>query len=454
MKLFSLNWFKSKKKEQLLDLQIEEQRIKNEIHKQELLGKTIQNHTSTVSVTATASFKPTIKLVNDVLTIILEDGSILSKPGATREDFELARKATTEEQLIKLCETPEVVMKKTLRDAEIKKARVFSKGFEELKKHDDVFVVEDGVVYFKEIKRSIPPLLLEEILLIVTENPEFREDDKFLGLKWFFMWCCLNPRAEVANDLYDFLKRNSFRITKQGFFVALRNVVRVSGNAQLVDFVSNMYNKIKAVWKKKPENYDVYMQDGEYQCHKTTCPGTYIGNLETLYKDLPNLDENRYTDAHTRTFDIRVGRVVNMPPEECSWSTADCAEAGLHFTADKIHYVGCGDTSVLILINPMKVVGIGQSKGRCYEYLPIMTVPTNEATEILHDLDFDTLELDEDYAIRELQNLEEKAKEGFVAEAVKYEFNFPNISTADIRDVVMSLEEMKSEIKRRIVRIC
>jgi hypothetical protein len=34
----------------------------------------------------------------------------------------------------------------------------------------------------------------------------------------------------VANDLYDFLARNSFRITKQGFFVALRNVVTVNEN--------------------------------------------------------------------------------------------------------------------------------------------------------------------------------------------------------------------------------
>jgi hypothetical protein len=45
----------------------------------------------------------------------------------------------------------------------------------------------------------------------------------------------------------------------------------------------------------------------------------------------------------------------------------------------------------------MKVVGIGQHKGRCYEYLPIMTVPREEATQILHDGDFDTLQLDDEY---------------------------------------------------------
>ncbi len=139
--------------------------------------------------------------------------------------------------------------------------------------------------------------------------------------------------------------------------------------------------------------------------------------------------------------------------EQCNWSTQDCAAAGLHFTADQIHYVGCGDQSVIVLINPMKVVGIGQHKGRCYEYLPIMTVPREEATSILHDLDFDTLALDEDYAIRELENLTEKAKDGFVAESKKHEFNIPHISTREIENIVASLDEMKSEISKRIVSL-
>jgi hypothetical protein len=142
-----------------------------------------------------------------------------------------------------------------------------------------------------------------------------------------------------------------------------------------------------------------------------------------------------------------------MPMEECNWSRADCAHAGLHFTSDEIHYVGCGDTSVLVLINPMKVVGIGESKGRCYEYLPIMTVPTDEATDILHDLDFDTLELDESYAVRELDNLAEKAKEGFTEERKKYDFNLPALSAVEVYTIVKSLDEIKQEISKRIVEI-
>jgi hypothetical protein len=142
-----------------------------------------------------------------------------------------------------------------------------------------------------------------------------------------------------------------------------------------------------------------------------------------------------------------------MPMEECNWSTQDCAAAGLHFTADQIHYVGCGDQSVIVLINPMKVVGIGQHKGRCYEYLPIMTVPREEATKILHDGMFDTLQLDEDYAIRELESLAEKAKEGFAAESRKYEFNMPAISASEITNIVNSLSDMKAKLSKRVTTI-
>ena len=142
-----------------------------------------------------------------------------------------------------------------------------------------------------------------------------------------------------------------------------------------------------------------------------------------------------------------------MPKEDCNWSTQDCMAAGLHFTADHINYVGCGDTSVLILINPMKVVGIGSKKGRCYEYLPIMTVPTEESTQILHDVAFDTFELDDDYAILQLEELKEKVKEGFTAESKKYSFNLPEISTKEIDKMVKSLSEMKKSITKRVISL-
>jgi hypothetical protein len=456
-----------------------------------------------------------VQLSNDTLTVVLNDGSVLSKPAATEDDYHAVVNARSVHEIHAIVASREVLQDVEKVRAEAAKIKALQKGIELLSDLPD-FKVEGTTVYLAGTSRSLPQILVEEFISVVDRvasepsqevfQVQLNQDDEYVALKNFFMWCCLNPRAEVAHELYRFLNENSFRITKQGFVVALRNVVTLHGSPELVHFVSNTYNKVKAVWKKNPNEYTVFLENGEYklvhddklfkeETHtSTTCPdcdgdGTFydeyedqdfecetchgtgeveeyeftttvpvnhgqkIGGLTELYLDLPNREENRFTDDWTKTFDIRIGQVTSMPKEDCNWSTQDCAAAGLHFTADQIHYVGCGDQSVIVLINPMKVVGIGTHKGRCYEYLPIMSVPREEATSILHDGMFDTLQLDEEYAIRELESLAEKAKDGFAAESKKYEFNMPAISASEINTIVLNLNEMKAKIAARVSTI-
>jgi hypothetical protein len=504
-KFLSLDWFKSK--------------VENSIDrviatKLERMMEEEENETPRQKVITRPCIRVTLN--NDILTVVLNDGSILTKPGATEDDFHAVNNATNEHEIRTILSSSEIVADLEKMKAEAARIRAIQKGIKLLAGLDD-FTVEGNTVYLKGTSRSLPQLLVErfiEVVSIVGEQPadsksfqqSLNEDDDYVALKNFFMWCCLNPRAEVAHELYRFLNENSFRITKQGFVVALRNVVTLHGSPELVHFVSNAYNKVKAVWKKNPDDYTVFLENGEYKLihadkltetktfTSTICPecdgegvhydydedddiycencdgtgeveeyeytetvyvdhGQRIGGLTELYLDLPNREENRFTDDWTKTFDIRIGQVTSMPKEDCNWSTQDCAAAGLHFTSDQIHYVGCGDQSVIVLINPMKVVGIGQHKGRCYEYLPIMTVPREEATRILHDSQFDTIQLDEDYAIRELESLAEKVKDGFAAESRKYEFNLPAISAIEITNIVNSLSEMKAMISKRVSTI-
>jgi len=473
MSIFSLSWFK--RQSELENLIIEEQKLKNEILRKELSPGSDFDVDKVVR-------KPylNVKLVNDVLTIVLNDGRILTKPNATELDYRSAICSSSEVTLFDICADSEVSAEKRKQEAEVKRLQSLQEGIKSLEGLED-FEIDGNSVKLAGTGRTMPQLLVEKFIELVElydADPfnDVRDDEEYQALKRFFMWCCLNPRAEVANDLYEFLDKNSFRITKQGFFVALRNVVTLHGSTELVQFISNVYNKVKAVWKKKPDDYTVFLENGEYKLvHYSDLyetieeydeeneeyyedeiavnHGEKIGNLTELYLDLPNRHENRFTDAHTRTFDIRIGQVVNMPPDECNWSTADCAHAGLHFTADQINYVGCGDQSVLVLINPMKIVGIGEHKGRCYEYLPIMTVSREESTEILHDLDFDTLALDESFVVRELQNLAEKAKAGFIIESSKHQFNIPPMSHIQINTIVTSLEEMRNSISSRVVNL-
>ena len=479
-KFLSLDWFKG--------------RVENSIDRviaNKLDSMTGEDSSSSVVIKQ-------IKLVNDQLTVVTDNGTILTKTGATEDDFNSANSATTEQQLEYIMMDAEVAQDKEQQRRDIERAKALQVGIDALDELDD-FRTEGSSCYLVGTNRTMPGLLVERFIEVVYRIKQNRseyntlqelcdKDDEYQSLKNFFMWCCLNPRAEVANELYRFLQENSFRITKQGFFVALRNVVTLHGSPELVHFISNTYNKVKAVWGKKPKKYTVFLENGEYkivhekglyetktelieeewddyeECYVECEPyensfevpieyGEKIGNLKDLYLDLPNRHENRFTDDWTKTFDIRVGKPVSMPKEDCNWSTQDCAAAGLHFTADQIHYVGCGDQAVLVLINPMKVVGIGEHKGRCYEYLPIMTVPSDEATSILHDLRFDTLQLDEDYAIRELEELESKAKDGFTTEVKKHEFNIPHMTYTEIEDIVANLSKMKERIGDRISTI-
>ena len=502
-KFLSLDWFKSKV-EMSIDRVIASKldNLIQEEHKSESQQKYVKPYFS-------------MKMVNDTLTVVLNDGAIISKPNACEDDFYAVSEATSVAEVLAIVSSSEVVADVEKVKAEANRIKALQQGIQILAVLPD-FTVEGNTVYLAGTSRSLPQLLVEKFIEVVDRvadepsqdvfSDQLMQDEEYVALKNFFMWCCLNPRAEVAHELYRFLTENSFRITRQGFVVALRNVVTLHGSPELVHFVSNTYNKVKAVWKKNPNEYTVFLENGEYklvhddkltrtETHTTTtCPdclgegvyydydedddvycdncdgtgeveeyttteewpvdhGTKIGGLTDLYLDLPNREENRFTDDWTKTFDIRIGQVTSMPKEDCNWSTQDCAAAGLHFTADQIHYVGCGDQSVIVLINPMKVVGIGQHKGRCYEYLPIMTVPRDEATRILHDGQFDTIQLDEDYAIRELQSLTEKVKDGFATEAKKYEFNLPHISASEINRIVTNLSEMKTKIKDRVVTI-
>ena len=389
-KFLSLDWFKSK-----VEVSIDRV-IANKLDslmQEEQIG-------SDYDVDKKVKGKPffSMKMVNDTLTVVLHDGSIISKPNACERDFHAVVNSTSVEEILAIVSSSEVMADVEKAKAEAARIRALQKGIQFLGDLPD-FEVEGQSVYLAGTSRSMPQLLVEKFIEIVdrvgqqpadhkTFEETLNDDDEYMAHKNFFMWCCLNPRAEVAHELYRFLTENSFKITKQGFFVALRNVVTLHGSPELVHFVSNAYNKVKAVWKKNPDDYTIFLENGGYKLihfdkltetktfTSTICPdcdgeggwdndcfdyddvsegwidcetcdgtgeveeytyeeeipvdhGTKIGGLTEIYLDLPNREENRFTDNWTKTFDIRVGQVVSMPKEDCNWSTQDCATAGL-----------------------------------------------------------------------------------------------------------------------------
>jgi hypothetical protein len=135
-----------------------------------------------------------IKMVNDTLTIVMNDGSILTKTPATSDDFNLARGCRSEACLTDLVSSPEVREERRKAEAEYEKAKAIQRGAEYLATLEQ-FEMKNGSLYLKGINRSLPPLLVEEFLEVVGRHGG-TDNDEFNALHRFFMWCCLNPELK------------------------------------------------------------------------------------------------------------------------------------------------------------------------------------------------------------------------------------------------------------------
>jgi hypothetical protein len=116
---------------------------------------------------------------------VLNDGNIISKHPATADDFQRARNARNEVDLFAIWMVSEVYDDKRSKEQEIEKMKALAEGAKKLAAYPDYFEVRDGSVYVKGISRSLPPLLVEEFLLVISKhNPlvALDCDDNFTAL--------------------------------------------------------------------------------------------------------------------------------------------------------------------------------------------------------------------------------------------------------------------------------
>lgn len=457
MSLFSLEWFKSKKR---IEPKNDEKII-------------ISSNSTEYSVTVTSS-KPfkSVKMVNDVITIVLPDGNIITKPSATKEDFDNITNAETRDDIMKLVTTPELLEQRRKQEIEAEELANLQKGLLTLQKLND-FLVIDNSLYIRGTNRSIPKLVAEAFLKAVGTvsklpgdiETNLSNDVTYTSLKKFWLKCCLNPSAQSAEDLYTFLSNHQFKIDRHGNFYAYRRVVSVHKNFpknDLVDFISNTYNKIKAVWKKKPSKFNVFTRLGEYKLiGEDNVPSEdnpfweKVGNLEELYKALPDMTENRYTDQYTHKFDYRVGKSVSMPRHMGDDDNTVSCSKGFHAASKKYDYSGFGNTPILMIINPIDVLAVPLNevgKLRVCRWFFAMTLPDNEKY-ILDDSDFDVTDLGDAFEEECMTDLTQYVQVSFAEEVQRHTFEIPQISAIEINNVVDILSEMREAISKRVINI-
>lgn len=186
-------------------------------------------------------------------------------------------------------------------------------------KETSELTIEVSSVYWKDVSPLSMPMSFAEKVMKAKKN---KDTVKLNAYRNFWTLLSLNPDPDVRQNLFKFLEKWGMVITKSGLFVGYRNA--------------------------------------------------------NIYRESNNPSEGTiYTDAHSGTTRIMIGRMVTLPREQCDTNSNNECSRGLHIGGtswlDKGYY---GDVGLVCLVNPVDVVAVPWAhaeygKLRTCAYMPI-----------------------------------------------------------------------------------
>lgn len=239
------------------------------------------------------------------------------------------------------------------------------------------FWEQDGSLYYKNIKVSIPQVLADKFLNA--------DEDEFNRLVKFWGWLSLNPNPRTRENLYEWVKKNGIQLTNGGLMILYRRVVRVKPEqTKLGKFVKETYDKLRK--QKKSTNIGVYLYDNYHYTTNEVVDGErcqQIGNLKQLHREL-NAPSKVFTDAHTGKKCYMIGVEEREPRSAGDESDATCSQ-GIHAGGKGFGFNGFGDTPIAIVVNPVDVLNSveNQSKIRFCAMTPVAVL--NSDCEWIND---------------------------------------------------------------------
>ena len=172
------------------------------------------------------------------------------------------------------------------------------------------------------------------------------------------------------------------------------------------------------------------------------------GKLEDLFKNLPKIfeSEKMFTDWHTRSMNIKLGQVVEMPMDKCNTNPSNTCSSGLHVGAPgyvKSFYGGNNRYIIATLVNPADVAAIPEDysfeKMRTSRYFPYAVCEFDEQDNLK---EVETKYFEEDYRQYEINALEEKLK--------KYELTAEDMDNEKRERKEFTIKDIQEIIKNRI----
>lgn len=235
------------------------------------------------------------------------------------------------------------------------------------------------------------------------------------SLENFWRLCLLNPDERARQDLFKFTEEHELPITDNGYFIAYKSVIPKEDNEQLKAFVEQELEFADGI----ADRMYVYKKDRALAI--TTNLNALdegvevVGKLSELSEILQQEDKVVYTDIHSRTMTIEVGKVVEMERKDCDSNPHQDCSYGLHVGA--VEYVNSfgrgydGRAVLLCLVSPANVVAVPEydsSKMRVCEYY-VYGITEMENNEIVP---IDTKYFEDDYAEIEVTKLKALIAEG------------------------------------------
>lgn len=367
---------------------------------------------------------------NKSVIVITCNGDKFEGNNVEKEQLEQLRTANISEIINIL--TPKQVVKEDLTEREEKE---IVSNFLEVFKDSEDFDVVGKELYFKGIKTiPIPTLITARFVELVESlnnlkvpyfvEVEERLKEEYNSLKMFTLKLLLNPVEEARQDALSYINQYAVKLTSNGNMIMFRRIVSVADtNKELVEFISKQYVKVKS-WKKSPKNYWVH-------CNMDVEPIIYsistqqysefndLGNLAELYQNLPTMEENRYTDNHTGTYDIRIGQTYKINEIDIDTNKRGSCGGALHVTTkDAYDYSSFGDTPVCVIVSPQHIYKMdsGCSGKIGVKQMFIASVTTQNEEGDYEDIDNQALvNFDEYYHNENMLELETSLKQKSLA---------------------------------------
>ncbi len=395
---------------------------------------------------------------NKNITVIFNDGTMVSKPNVSFQTFTQVRDAKTETQIEDLLIDKvqfEPPMDKENRVETQEERQLVSSNLDVFKDKSD-FEVRGTDVYLKGVNLPMPaPVIASFIELIEKEEGAMKQGanrdvvdayyEQRNALKMFWLKLALNTLPQSREDLLIFVRKNDVRITRNGNLILYRRIVTKAGaDTKLVTDVTQEYYKIKKQGLDPREFAVVATDKGYTACHLESpdIPESQhlIGNLQVMYLELPTYDTNSFTSAHDRKVEIKLGGIYKIADDKINLDNGICAAGGLHAAAVDYNYSGFGDMPVVVLVNPSKAITVPMGETGKLRTTEMFVACVNDKPQGVHFDESALSAFDSEYHDLTLSELEEAAKSKSF-DTLSIQDNVPAISLADLNTIRNMLKD-------------